>query len=162
VAAKFRSKVVDSKGRGFDTYNKRLLKAIPDYAVAVGVLDPEPIPNSKLNTGQLMAIHEYGSFFRRIPARSVLRTTLRENRMEIIQMLRAGLVRRKWPSGKPMPPRRALIDVGQWLQRAIKAKFGSSKLKRAKPPDVNGPLVDSGRLRNSIKYRVIKVKKEPK
>jgi hypothetical protein len=87
---------------------------------------------------------------------------LNEQRAAIVGILTAGLVSRAWGSGdgSKVRPRRPLIDVGQLLVKSIKGKFGSSRVKRAKQPDENGPLVDTGHLRRSIKYRVLKVGKD--
>ena len=162
-----RSKIVDSNLRGFKAYDRNLTRAVPKAAVAVGVLDPEPVTSrdgspAGISTGQLMAIHEYGSPERGIPSRPVLRDSLAEQRGAITKILTTALISRAWGSGDAakIRPRRPLIDVGQLLVKSIKGRFGTSRVKRAKQPDENGPLVDTGHLRRSIKYRVLKVSKD--
>lgn len=163
----FKGKVLDSNLRGFKAYDRRLTRAVPKAAVAVGVLDPEPVTRQDgspagLTTGQLMAIHEYGSPERGIPSRPVLRDSLAEQRGAIVKILTTALISSAWGSGDAakIRPRRPLIDVGQLLVKSIKDRFGSARVKRAKQPDTNGPLVDTGHLRRSIKYRVLKVGKD--
>ena len=155
-------KVIDSGGKGLKKNAAEMRRSVPRLEVRIGIFDAEQVPDSDLNTAQLLATHEFGSPTRGIPSRPVLRQTLAANVDGIKQRLRFNLLKRKAGFDYNARPRAALAEIGKLLVKEVKATFGSSRLKRPKQPDENGPLVDTGRLRRAIKYKVVKIQKAPK
>ena len=81
-----------------------------------------------LTDGQLLAIHEYGNQW--TPERSVLRSTLREERKAVLKQLAKD--NRKVARGS-MTVRQSLGRAGLYLEGQVKRKFGSSELAPLAP-----------------------------
>lgn len=111
--------------------------------------------------GQLLAIHEYGSPERDIPERSVLRSTLREQRARALQLLAEDV--RTQLANEKVPVRRFFQRVAVMLEGEVKRKFGSSELAPNAPSTIAAkgskrPLIDTGELRRSIEGRVVNIR----
>lgn len=139
-------KQVQSSFKGFKA-SVKALTALTQREARIGVLDASA-HSEGITNAQLLAIHEFGSRANGIPERSVLRTTVAEARAEVTRIMVDGIAQ-----GAP----RALAAAGRLMQVRIKAKFGSARLKRAKQPDTNGPLYDTGNLKRAIRYKVVPV-----
>lgn len=137
---------VQASFKGFKASVKGLT-ALTQREVRIGVLDASA-HSEGITNAQLLTIHEFGSRANNIPERSVLRTTIAESRAEVASILVDGITQ-----GAP----RALEAAGRLVQVRVKAKFGSARLKRAKQPDTNGPLYDTGKLKRAIRYKVVPV-----
>lgn len=139
-------KGVKSSFKGFKA-SVAALTALTAREARIGVLDASE-HSDDISNAQLLAIHEFGSRANGIPERSVLRTTIAETRAEVVDVLTSGYV-----EGARDP----LAAAGRLVQIRVKAKFGSARLKRAKQPDTNGPLYDTGKLKRAIRYKVVPV-----
>lgn len=136
--------------------SKRMFASLASREVRVGVLDTSAHDESGLTNAQLLAIHEYGAPSQRIPERSVLRGTLAKERAVMVDILSEGL--RETASGgtgQRTTITRLLAAAGRVLAKRIKGRFGSAELA----PNVvdagkRGPLIDTGRLRRAIRYKV--------
>lgn len=111
--------------------------------------------------GQLLAIHEYGSPERNIPERSVLRSTLREQRARALSMLAEDV--RTQLANEKVPVARFYQRVAVMLEGEVKRKFGSSDLAPNAPSTIaakgsSKPLIDTGELRRSIEGRVVQLR----
>lgn len=137
--------------------SQRALKRLTGREVHVGVLDSAVHDEeSGLTNAQLMAIHEYGSPRAGIPERSILRAALFEQRVTVTDILSEGL-REASTGGGPIKitPTRLLAAAGRLLSRRMRQRFGSGSLRPDKV-DVGkrGPLLDTGKLRRAIRYKV--------
>lgn len=140
---------------------KRLMRTLEqqDYTVKVGVLGSAG-NHEHITMVELAAIHEFGSPKNNIPERSFIRSTLEEKHKEIAQMisqLAAQIV-----SGK-LNSYRAHEILGAWAASAVKNKItqGPHIPPPLKPGTIKAkgssrPLVDTGRLVQSITYEVVK------
>lgn len=154
----------DTRGRGLAKHARQMDRTLSRYAVAVGVLDPKPVEGSNLNTAQLMTIHEFGAPSRNIPQRSILRSTLQQERGIVGELASEGLREMKAGGGVgKTTPRRVLVAVGRYLQTKMRARFGSNALAplapstlAATPDRKGGPLLNTGALRKAIAYKIVR------
>jgi hypothetical protein len=146
---------------------------------------PKKFKNSKGKTEEdasvdiayIASVHEFGDESRSIPQRSFLRSTFNEKIDEIGPKLGAAL-KAQLKSGNHYDPQLALRKVGVWMVGQIKRKFtrndwpplkNPSKRRvgifrqqyRARallqgPPRAPKPLIDTGQLRASIDYELVK------
>ena len=152
---------VEGNGKGLFRHLALLAREVGTAEAAIGVVEPEPVPGSDLSTGQLLAIHEFGSPARNIPSRPVLRLGLAQARDQVKATLRGGLEERLKGGGAGRSSRRkVLYAAARVVQRSVKAQFGSSKLKPAEDPSDTRPLVDTGRLRAAIKIKIVSTQEE--
>jgi len=114
-----------------------------------------------LTQGQLLAIHEYGSPERNIPERSVLRSTLQEQRARALSLLAEDVKANL--ANTSVPVQRFFLRIAVLLEGEVKKKFGSADLAPLSPATIarkgsSKPLIDTGSLRASIEGRVIELK----
>lgn len=122
---------------------------------------PKVAPPATLTQGQLLAIHEYGDPSRGIPERSVLRSTLREQRARALDMLTSEV--QAHLANEKIPVEKFFARIALLLEAEVKRKFGSSELAPNTRATIKAkgsakPLIDSGELRRSIEGKVIKLK----
>lgn len=144
----------------------RILKSIKEIGetfIKVGILssaDPEP---DGMNMAQLATIHEYGAPSAGIPARPFLAQTITRITDQIIQF--NGQEIDKIYQGKSTPLT-SISKLGVFVTKEIKKEFKLGTLEPLKPATIRAktvdgkrgttPLIDTGRLRNSINYEVVK------
>lgn len=116
---------------------------------------------SRIRTVDLATIHEFGSAKARIPERSFLRATMRNNQAAIAKMNQV-VVRAALKGQDPVP---AAVRVGLRLEAAVKRTItelrtpplarSTIRKRFALTGDADpNPLVDTGHLRNSVSYVV--------
>lgn len=104
------------------------------------------------DTVMVGTVHEFGSPSRGIPARSYLRSTMRDKAKSyktLFRKLAKKLVDRDITMGK------ALALLGITVQTDVRAKITDISTPKLKGRDGN-PLVDTGHLRQSITYETSK------
>lgn len=136
--------------------------------VKVGVLQSQGgnqihDPESGLTMTEIAAIHEFGSPAAGIPERSFIRSTFNVVRAADLQ----ALVRRlaKQVVHAQMPITQALGILGQWGAAAVKNTIRTKRTIGPEPQELkpatiaakgsSTPLVDTGRLLNTINYEVV-------
>ena len=129
------------------------MREADNLRVVVGA--PDDLHDGNLTDGQLLAFHEYGT--PTTPERPVLRSTMREERKNVVGRLAKDT--NKVIKGS-MSARKALARAGLYLEGKVKKKFGSSDLKPLAPATIEAkgsskPLIDTGRLRASITSKVV-------
>jgi hypothetical protein len=149
-----KSVVVD---KGFKQAVEGLRALFTDVEVVVGIMGSDADEKrGDLTMAQLGAVHEFGAPSRNIPQRSFLAATFEEKQQEMIETVirvtdklakgqikfdrvhdQFGLLAQKWVV------QRINNGIDPPLKRATIQRKGSSR-----------PLVDTGRLRASIKYEV--------
>lgn len=116
---------------------------------------------------ELAAIHEFGSPNAGIPERSFLRSTFRVHKRRELQALIVRLAGQV-TAGK-LTAKRALGILGQWGAAAVKETIRSKQTMGITDPGArqellqstidrkksSTPLIDTGRLLNTISYEVI-------
>lgn len=125
--------------------------------VIVGVPDDETHDESGESLAMIAAVHEYGSITRKIPARPFLHPALRKNQNKyskiLAQKATAILLGR-------FSLNQALALVGEMAQADVQKYIvdhqGFAPLKKStiKRKGSSRPLIDTGQLRQSIRYRV--------
>ena len=106
--------------------------------------------------------HEFGNRKKNIPQRSFLRSTAAEEKRNISIVL-SNLAKVEL-SKKDPDPFQLLAKLGGYLQNKVRKKFTVNNWRPLKDPTRGGknkqglatPLVDTGQLRRSITYEVIK------
>lgn len=98
------------------------------------------------------AVHEFGSPSKNIPQRSFLRSTVVEKRRQYKKLFK--LLSKRIIEGK-IDVRKALGIVGLTVQTDVRDKITDIKDPELKYRDGN-PLVETGHLRQSITFEVIK------
>ena len=123
--------------------------------VDIGIIDAGDHDSGDYTVAQIGLTHEFGAG--PVPERSFMRTTLSEQRKEILRIQRKLL--RKMVSGK-ITQNQALGLLGDWVRGKIREKIvdirtpaNSPETLKRKAPKTN-PLVDTGQLENSITFKV--------
>lgn len=144
------------KDHGFAAFFRRI-KEIESSHVKVGVLDDGKVTGAGLTVGQIAVVNEFGT--EAVPARSFVRSTFdqkREDLAELGKKLMTGIV-----DGK-IKLKPALDVMGSTLAAAMKKKITDGE--GIPPPNApstvaakgsDRPLVDTGRLLNSITWTSI-------
>jgi|SRR6185436_3059624 len=114
---------------------------------------------------KVAAVHEYGYEPKNIPERSYLRSTFNENNEKLFQVFKKALKMQGETYGASEAEQVKVFSiVGQWMADKVKAKFTSNSWEALKDPFRGGknkrgnakPLIDTGQLRASISYQVVK------
>jgi len=135
---------------------KKLVGALGGIRISVGVPeDAAPYPDGT-PTAMVAAVHEFGSPSRNIPERSFMRSAIEENQDKYIDLAQAGL-QRVIDGHMTLHQLGALI--GQAAEDDVKSKITDLQdppLKEAtiKAKGSDNPLIDTGHLRQSIRYEV--------
>lgn len=141
---------------------KRLQQAGDDAYVKVGVLDNAANQSREngLGNAELAGLHEFGSRDGKIPERSFMRRTVDGKREQIKQLFRRGL---KAVAEGGTDADEVLESVGQFaaaeMKKTVTTGPGVSPPNRPSTIARKGssrPLVDSGRMINSISHQVVK------
>jgi len=124
------------------------------------------VQESDLTVAEYAAVNEFGSSDGRVPERSFLRSTVDENNAKYIDLMAKGTDKaieralKGADSGEAL--RQELGKVGLRAERDVKRKIRDLR----DPPNAertiaekgsSNPLIDTGRMRQSISHRVIKV-----
>lgn len=148
------AKIVD-KDLGWKELLKRS-QEIKNGRVRVGVLSDAKVEGEDFTLAELAAVHEYGTEDGRIPERSFLRTTFDDQREQMVELgkklVDAVLTGR-------MTTEQALGLLGAKLASAVKARIIGRVPPPNKPATIerkgsDKPLIDTGRLLNSITWSV--------
>lgn len=138
---------------------KKHLQEAAKLRVIVGAPDSPHPETDGLTNGQLLMIHEYGTA--EIPARPILRTTIREKKDDLIKALSRDILalRDRPESASPL---RAYKKLALRLEGAVKQKFRDNDFAPLAESTIRAkgsskPLIDTGALRQSIEGKVIHV-----
>ena len=122
--------------------------------------------NDDVDLAYIASIHEWGYEGENItiPQRSFLRSTFEEEKERVGKNLAIAI--RKQAKENKYDPELALHKVGVWMVGKVKKKFTNNDWPALKDPTRGGknfegtatPLVDTGQLRASIDYELVKVK----
>ena len=142
---------------------KRILRDVKDADktfVKVGILDSAG-SHDGIGMATLGTIHEYGAPGAGIPSRPFMRQTFERIKNQIIRLNKneLGLIFQ----GKSNVIR-SLKKLGVFCQTEIRREFTTGKFEPLKPATIRAktvgkkkgttPLIDTGRLRNSINYEI--------
>ena len=126
-----------------------------DGSVSIGIIDAGAYVDGDLTVAAIGFIHEFGAG--RIPERSFIRSTTFEKRQKIVALQKSLLS--KIVNGS-MDIETALGTVGDVVRGMIEEKIvairtppNAPRTLAAKFPKTN-PLIDTGQLKNSIKFEV--------
>lgn len=153
---------VTIKDRGAKALLERARELAQGAKVRVGVLNDQPKKeregSSKLSLVEVAAIHEFGAPGADIPQRSFIRATVDEKASEIqaLQVSLAGQI-----IAGEVTPDAALEMLGAKVAAMCQARIAQG-IGPALHPDTiakkgsSKPLVDTGQLRSSITYEVVR------
>lgn len=148
-----------AKSTASGTFKKemaRLREAFSGVSILVGVpRDALPYPDGT-STVMVAAVHEFGSATRNIPERSFMRSTLQEQQKKYIGMAQRGID--KVVKGQ-LNIRQVAGLIGTEAENDMKDKITDLKTPPLKPRTIkkkksDNPLIDTGHLRQSIRYEV--------
>ena len=143
----------------FIAYEKNLEKFIGSV-VKTGI--PKKQGDTQHSGGQTVfeigVVHEFGSPSKNIPKRSFIREPIMNAQKEIIKLIERN---HKKVSENAMTATVALNQLGIIASSIQKDSFSNNKWSALKPSTIkakgsSAPLIDTGRLRNSITYIVEK------
>jgi len=151
-------KITDNK-KDYDKFKKQFNKLKKRPLVAVGVLGKEGSEVYEDDTATTVDVATYNEFGTdTIPARSFLRSTYERDQSKFLAILRRyklQLVREK------ITVRQVLTFVGEYAQKQIQKTLtaGGIPFIPNSPATIESkgsskPLIDSGQLRQSIRYEV--------
>lgn len=148
---------VEINAKALEALERRIGQA---YTVKVGVLSNAG-NHDHISMVELAAVHEFGSPQNHIPERSFIRATFNEKRSELERFV--GAIVKRMFADKNMTPLIALNILGAWMAAQIQNKItqGPHIPPPLKPATVaakgsSRPLVDTGRLVQSITHEVVK------
>jgi len=154
-----------NKTKDIDMGYKAILREVREMEkepyVKVGILKDEEHESDSGETASMLVIastHEFGSPTKNIPERSYLRSTADKERKRITGHLDRGIDDIIKGRSTVM---KTLSKVGLMFQSLVQQKITSIKepaLKEAtiKRKGSSNPLIDTGQLRSSIRYEVVK------
>lgn len=138
------------------------LKKVQGSYVSVGILEDAPPPaKGQMSMAKLGTIHEYGLMSLNIPARPFMRQTFERINAKISELIKnqLDLVIKGSSNVK-----RSLGLVGEYVRSEIRRQFVVGDFEPNKPSTIKAktvggkkgttPLIDTGRLRASINYKV--------
>lgn len=138
---------------------KRLEKVLAKMSksphVAVGILEDSPASDG-FTMVDLATVHEFGSKDGRIPQRSFMRSTCDEKKAQhenLISKLQWKVFEKALCIKKALSQLGEVVskDMVQTINRGIKPKLSAETINRKKS---SKPLIDTGRLKSSITYKV--------
>lgn len=150
------------KDRGLNRFLNELTKLKGGSFVQIGIQSNAPDPeDGKLNMAQIASVHEFGTRDKKIPERSFIRTTMDEKNRTFSLLTDNQLS--KIGRGETTV-NKALNVLGQLIASAIKRKITLLQDPPNAPSTIakkgsSNPLLDTGRMRASIRPKVI-IKKE--
>ena len=123
--------------------------------VAVGILQDEAVDNN-FSMVDLALVHEFGSKDGRIPQRSFIRSTCDAKRNEHIKL--ADILQSKIIDGS-LSIRQALGQLGEVAEKDMVQAINNGLKPQLKPATIrrkksSKPLIDTGRLKGSIKHEI--------
>lgn len=123
--------------------------------VAVGILQDEAVDNN-FSMVDLALVHEFGSKDGRIPQRSFMRATCDAKRNEHIKL--ADILQSKVIEGS-LSIRQALGQLGEVAEKDMVQAINNGLEPQLKPATIrrkksSKPLIDTGRLKGSIKHEI--------
>lgn len=140
--------------------NRQIDKQLKQFAgkVSIGVFSQQSIVQGKINLAELATVHEYGSTKRNIPQRSFLQASLSQNAERYRTLIRSQMWQVVQLKASPMQVKhllgmRAVADVQNYMVTATFTPLKPATIKRKRS---SRPLIDTGRLRQSITYKVDK------
>lgn len=132
---------------------------VADSFVKVGILSSAQAPeDSSMTMAKLAAVHEFGSPAHNIPDRPFIRQTIDRIKGDIIKFNKNQydqIIQGKTTVYK------ALASLGVYVTREMKRQFNIGNFAKNKPATIaakkgsSKPLIDTGRLRNSINFEVV-------
>uniref|UniRef100_A0A6M3KX07 Tail protein n=1 Tax=viral metagenome TaxID=1070528 RepID=A0A6M3KX07_9ZZZZ len=133
---------------------KASLAQLGDYDVSVGVLgEAEPYESgSPVTVAEVATFNEFGT--RTIPERSFIRSTIADKKLAWTRMARTILRGKTKIATQNMYQAlgmRAQADVQNTIVRLVDPPNAPSTIKAKKS---DNPLIDTGRLKNSITYEI--------
>ena len=147
------------RDRGFKRIMRAIHAAKGKSHVSVGILqNEEKHEGSPYTVAEIAAVHEFGSDDGKIPQRSFIRSTYDEQLQQNIKLVQA--LQKDVLLGK-RSKQNALAYIGEVVSKQMVEKINSRTLtplksKTAKQKKSSTPLVDTGRLKGSISFEVVK------
>ena len=135
------------------------LKEINKSVVKVGILESAGnTTDGKMRMAKLGSIQEYGLPQKKIPPRPFMRQAYERCKEKIIQLLKSE--KSKIILGKSNV-KKSLDVVGTYFQQEIQREFTAGNFVPNKPETIrrkgsSQPLIDTGRLKGSIRFLVEK------
>lgn len=130
------------------------MKTLDKKVLKVGIQEGDMSADGKNTMAYIGSIHEYG--VEHIPQRSFIRSTLDDNSSQIANL--SGQLGAKIIEGK-QTPEQALNLIGLKVAGMIQEKITDGNFTPLSPATVrakgdNKPLIDTGRMRASIKHKL--------
>lgn len=140
---------------GYDRLIKKL-KALDGHGVTVGIHEDAGDYEEGLTVAQVMAVHEFGTRDKRVPARPTLGPTFDAN-LEKYQRESIAASDRVAEAG--ISPSLALQRLALMIETDVKRAITDLRTPSLKPATIkakgsDNPLIDTGRMRNSVEGRV--------
>lgn len=131
------------------------MKTLDKKVLKVGIQEGDMSADGKNTMAYIGSIHEYGAEHI-IPQRSFIRSTLDDNSSQIANL--SGQLGAKIIEGK-QTPEQALNLIGLKVAGMIQEKITDGNFTPLSPATVrakgdNKPLIDTGRMRASIKHKL--------
>lgn len=137
---------------------EELKKKLKSVQIKVGLPKGTPNHDNGESIVEIGTVHEFGSPSRHIPERSFIRSTLNEQKANYFKLAQSQGV--KLLEGK-QSFNNAVETIGIWGQAQIIKKFRNNDWAENAPLTValkgsSTPLIDTGQLRQSITWEVVK------
>jgi phage gpG-like protein len=148
------------KDNGLQKFEQSL-KQIGNLKVRIGAVG---VHDGGISNAELLAIHEFGTSDKRIPARMPVRSVIRDDKkMELVVKTLHNSIQHRFKPGQGLPVKDIGSDVGNTLKELIKngirqrlsPPLAESTLKAKRRKGYSSvPLIATGQLMNSIDYDV--------
>ncbi len=146
--------------KGFLAIMSEMIRADESH-VDIGLVDDEPHEDSEYTVPQIGAVHEFGTKDGRVPERSWLRSTEREQGQKWRGILDKGYEKILKSRGQVKVisiltafGERAASDVRRKITTLRTPPLAASTIRRRRQKNPN-PLVDTGTMRNWVRSRIV-------
>ena len=145
---------VTDKDLGWEKIQKELVK-FKELCVKVGIVEGSGKAENGINIAEYAAYNEEGT--KNIPSRPFIRSWVDNHKEQIDKMLTSAfnhVLSGKWTAEE------AMKRIGEFAQAGIKKNIIDGKFEPNSPKTIakkgsSKPLIDTGTLRNSIRYEVV-------
>lgn len=142
--------------KGYDKYLQQVKEMKEKPYIKIGIMESAGSTEDGITIAGIASVHEFGSKSAGIPERSFIRSTMDEKRDKFLNITAAALIK----IGDGADVTQQLGIIGLYIASEIKKKI-VSKIPPPNAPETikrkgsSTPLIDTGRMLNSITHLVV-------
>lgn len=155
VRSKVSTKEMD---KGYKKFTEQVERMKEEPFIKVGILaeEADKVKTKDINLAGIAAVNEFGTTDGRVPARSFIRSTMDEKKQYFVNLTKRALTQILF--GADIVKSMNIIGLG--ISKEIQKKITDIRTPPNAPSTVrrkgsSNPLIDTGRMRASIRHKVV-------